>query len=117
MVFPPASRFCGKVDKDGNLLARTHWGAVLLGAVSGLFVMVVAYLVCIAGSVATAVAAIAISERRAEEWPLVFWSPFLPIFKEYLRWVRLKAVLCEIFHIHYEDPFLPDSAWRCAPRW
>lgn len=42
MVFPPASRFCGKVDKDGILLARTHWGAVLLGAVSGLFVMVVA---------------------------------------------------------------------------
>ena len=82
-----------------------------------LFVVFVALTLCALASIATAGAAVCISERRGDEWPLVPWSVLLPIYKEYLRWVRLKATIHEVLRIHYEDPFLPDSAWRCAPRW
>jgi cellulose synthase/poly-beta-1,6-N-acetylglucosamine synthase-like glycosyltransferase len=82
-----------------------------------LFVMLVALTVCSIASAATTLAAVAISERRRDEWRLVPWSILLPFYKEYLRWIRLKATIHEILRIHYEDPFLPDSAWRCAPRW
>ena len=40
-----------------------------------------------------------------------------PVYKEGLRWVRLKATLCEILRINYEDTFLPQSAWVYAPRY
>jgi hypothetical protein len=79
--------------------------------------MLVALTVCSIASAATTLAAVAISERRRDEWRLVPWSILLPFYKEYLRWIRLKATIHEILRIHYEDPFLPDSAWRCAPRW
>jgi len=81
------------------------------------FAIFAALLLCVLGSVATTGAAVCISERRRLEWPLVLWSAFLPFYKEYLRWVRLRATIHELFRIHYEDTFLPDSAWRCAPRW
>lgn len=81
------------------------------------FVLVVAESLCVAGSIATALAAVCISERRRQEWPLVLWSILLPFYKEYLRWVRLRATIHEILRIRYEDTFLPDWVWRCVPRW
>lgn len=68
-------------------------------------------------SAGTAPGAVAISERRRAEWSLPVWAVLQPFYKEYLRWVRLRATMHELFRYRYEDTFLPDSAWRCAPRW
>jgi len=81
------------------------------------FALLVAYLMCMGGAMATTLAAVGISERRRQEWTLVAWSALLPFYKEWLRWVRLRATVHEMLRLHYEDVFLPDSAWRCAPRW
>jgi len=50
--------------------------------------------------------------------PLSLLAPALltPLYKEGLRWVRVKAIVMELLRVRYEDPFLPDSAWRHAPR-
>jgi cellulose synthase/poly-beta-1,6-N-acetylglucosamine synthase-like glycosyltransferase len=81
------------------------------------FVLAVAALFTMVGSLVTTLGAVCISERRRQEWPLVLWSPLLPFYKEFLRWVRLQATVKELLRVGYEDPFLPESAWRCAPRW
>ena len=82
-----------------------------------LFVMSVAYLVMILASIVSTAAALLNSERRDQEWSLMLWSTLLPFYREYLRWIRLKANTFELLRIRYEDPFLPESAWRTAPRW
>ncbi|HZN40938.1 MAG TPA: glycosyltransferase family 2 protein [Planctomycetota bacterium] len=65
-----------------------------------------------------AVAAVAYCSPHVEKpWSLAGAALWTPIYKEGLRWVRLKATLCEILRINYEDPFLPKSAWVYAPRY
>jgi cellulose synthase/poly-beta-1,6-N-acetylglucosamine synthase-like glycosyltransferase len=91
------------------MLARSPW--VLF------FLLFVAQLFCVAGSMLSTAAAVTLSERRREEWPLIIWSALLPFYKEPLRWIRLRATIDETLRRNYEDPFLPDSAWQYAPRW
>jgi hypothetical protein len=64
------------------------------------------------------VAAVAICCPRVEKpWSLAAASLLNPFYKEVLRWVRVKATVCEILRIQYEDTFLPSSAWIYARRY
>lgn len=61
--------------------------------------------------------AISLSERRKEEWHNLIYVLILPLMNEYLRFVRAIAYILELLRIRYEDPHLPDKAWRHSPRW
>lgn len=82
-----------------------------------LILLAMSYVFYLTGSMVATAAAVWISERRTQEWPLIFWSLLVPFYKEYLRWVRFDATVHELLRLNYEDSFLPSSAWRCAPRW
>ena len=58
-----------------------------------------------------------LSERRNDELKLLFFAPFIPFYRLFLRIPRLVAVTMEIFRIEYEDPFYPTHVWKEAPRW
>ena len=58
-----------------------------------------------------------LSERRHEEWPLIFWTPLFPLYKGFLRWIRLYSLVLEILRVNYDDPYLPQSAWRNTEKW
>lgn len=58
-----------------------------------------------------------VSERTGPIRHLLMPALTHALYKGYLRWVRFRAVLMEIFRIDYEDSFLPDSAWNHCPRW
>jgi len=86
----------------------------------GLFVLLFVMLFC--GALYTALSvlpllAIPLVNERIHK-PLSLLAPALltPLYKEGLRWVRVKAIVMELLRVRYEDPFLPDSAWRHAPR-
>jgi len=51
--------------------------------------------------------------------PLRLWRAALltPLYKGLFRWVRFRALLLEGLRRRYEDPFLPRTVWREAPRW
>jgi hypothetical protein len=81
------------------------------------FAVAIIYLVYIAVNVFSLGVAISASERWREEMGL-FWSiPFFPLYKGLFRWVRIYAITLELFHINYEQTYLPESAWRNARRW
>ncbi len=61
--------------------------------------------------------AISVSERRKQEWRYLLYVFMLPLMNEYLRFVRAVSYLLELLRIRYEDPHLPEKAWREAPRW
>jgi cellulose synthase/poly-beta-1,6-N-acetylglucosamine synthase-like glycosyltransferase len=82
-----------------------------------LFIYPIAYAVYAVTSFLTIGVPILFSERRREEWSLIFWTPFYPFYKGLLRWVRLYALILETFRVNYEEPYLPESAWRNTPRW
>ncbi|HEX6810793.1 MAG TPA: glycosyltransferase [Planctomycetota bacterium] len=84
-------------------------------------VAVFVLLVCLVGYMflsLLAVAAVAFCVPHVEKpWSLAGAALWTPLYKEALRWVRLRATLCEILRIKYEDTFLPESAWVYAPRY
>lgn len=61
--------------------------------------------------------AISLSERRRQEWPYLIYIPILPLFNEFLRFVRAVSYIKELFRIGYEDPHLPRKTWEHTPRW
>jgi cellulose synthase/poly-beta-1,6-N-acetylglucosamine synthase-like glycosyltransferase len=61
--------------------------------------------------------AISLSERRKDEWRYLLYVFMLPLVNEYLRFVRAVSYILELLRIRYEDPHLPEKAWREAPRW
>lgn len=61
--------------------------------------------------------AISLSERRKQEWHYLIYVLILPLVNEYLRFVRAVAYILELLRIRYEDPHLPDKAWKHSPRW
>lgn len=61
---------------------------------------------------------VALGERRREEAAYAIGLPFYPFYTELiLRWVRMWANTLELFRLNQEDSYLPQSAWRNAPRW
>ena len=67
---------------------------------------------------ALSVAAVALCTPRIEKpWALLGASFLNPVYKEILRWVRIRATVCELLRIRYEDTFLPMSAWVHAKRY
>lgn len=82
-----------------------------------IYIYPIAYAVYAITSFVTIGVPILFSERRRDEWPLMFWTPFYPFYKGMLRWVRLYALVLETFRVNYEEPYLPESAWRSTPKW
>jgi len=62
-------------------------------------------------------AAIITSERGSEEFYLLLYAPFFPLYKSFFRWVRLYSLVMEYFRVNYEQTYLPKSAWRNAGKW
>jgi cellulose synthase/poly-beta-1,6-N-acetylglucosamine synthase-like glycosyltransferase len=104
-----------------------HVGAALLFPVylawllwTGWFLFLFVSTVCLALYLALSLfswVAVALAcERLESPWKLLPAVLATPFYKGFLRWVRIRAVLLELFHLRYTDPFLPPSAWRNAPR-
>lgn len=55
------------------------------------------------------------SERREQEWFLLTYIPFFPIYKEIFRWIRIYANLCETFRWKYQESYLPKSGYFNPP--
>ncbi len=62
--------------------------------------------------------AIAIVSTRTKDVSNLITASFaMPFYRSLMRWVKIRALLREIFRTKYEDSFLPDSAWKNAPRY
>ncbi|MBA3937010.1 MAG: glycosyltransferase family 2 protein [Planctomycetes bacterium] len=84
---------------------------VLIGVMA---LCLIAYALLSTLSVATSLTS---SERRREERWMLAWAPLLPLYNELIfRWVRIYATAMEILRLNQQDPYLPQSAWRNAPR-
>jgi biofilm PGA synthesis N-glycosyltransferase PgaC len=59
----------------------------------------------------------AITDRIKRPWSMLEAALVTPIYKAFLRWVRVRAMLFELLRIRYEDSFLPEKVWTHAPRW
>lgn len=81
------------------------------------FVWIVCYFLYALSSFFMISAAIILSERRSQEWHLLWLAFAFPLYQSYFRWVRFGAMALETFRINYEDPYLPESAWRNTERW
>lgn len=82
-----------------------------------LYIYPITYCAYALTSAATIGVPILFSERRGDEWPLIFWTLLFPFYKGILRLVRLYALVLETLRINYEETYLPESSWRNAPRW
>jgi cellulose synthase/poly-beta-1,6-N-acetylglucosamine synthase-like glycosyltransferase len=58
-----------------------------------------------------------VSTRTKDVGNLITASFAMPFYRSLMRWVKIRALLREIFRTKYEDSFLPDSAWKNAPRY
>lgn len=58
-----------------------------------------------------------ITQRWREDWSLMFAIPLFPFYGWTLRLARIWTYVLEMLRIDYEDPFLPQSAWRNTRRW
>jgi cellulose synthase/poly-beta-1,6-N-acetylglucosamine synthase-like glycosyltransferase len=81
------------------------------------FVLVLVYVIYVLTNLVLLTSAILISERRGEEWGLLWYSILMPIYKSYFRWVRITSYVREFFRRRYTDPYLPDTVWNQVPRW
>jgi len=57
------------------------------------------------------------SNRWRDELRFMFLAPLLPFFKGYFKLIRFYALFWELFHVNYEESYLPESAWKNASRW
>lgn len=60
---------------------------------------------------------ISTSERRKDEWRLLWMCFLMPLYKGFLRWVRIYSYIMEYLRIGYELPYLPPSGYKFQPRW
>ena len=81
------------------------------------FAIVIMYLIYVVTGLITLSVAIMTSERGSEEFYLLFYAPFFPLYKSFFRWVRMYSLVMEYFRINYEQDYLPESAWRSASKW
>jgi cellulose synthase/poly-beta-1,6-N-acetylglucosamine synthase-like glycosyltransferase len=81
------------------------------------FAVAIVYLVYVAVNYLSLGVAIAASERWRDELHLFWFIPLFPLYKGLFRWVRVYSITLELFHINYEQTYLPESAWRNARRW
>ena len=58
-----------------------------------------------------------VSTRTKDVSNLIGASLVMPFYRSLMRWVKIRALLREIFRTKYEDSFLPDSVWKNAPRY
>ncbi len=93
------------------LVAMIFWNWKLL-----LFALFISYLLYTAMAFFALLSAIVISERRSDEWFLLWYVPFFPLYKEIFRWVRLWANFLETFRLGYEESYLPKSGYS-GKRW
>ena len=57
-----------------------------------------------------------VSERVRDVHRLLGPALLMPLYRALMRWVKIRALVYELLRVRYEDGFLPDSAWRNAPR-
>jgi len=81
------------------------------------FILVLVYVIYVLTNVLLLTAGILVSERRSEEWGLLWFAVAMPLYKSYFRWVRISSYIREFFRRRYTDPYLPDMVWSQAPRW
>jgi len=79
--------------------------------------LLASYIIYVAFFFLLLLSAISLSERRKDEWRYLLYVFMLPLVNEYLRFVRAVSYILELLRIRYEDPHLPEKAWREAPRW
>jgi len=60
---------------------------------------------------------ISTSERRKEEWHLLWMAFLMPLYQGFLRWVRIYSYIMEYLRIGYEVPYLPPTGYKFQPRW
>ncbi|MBI1854147.1 MAG: glycosyltransferase family 2 protein [Planctomycetes bacterium] len=80
-------------------------------------IAVLAFIVYSFVSCSSVAIAIFLSERRAEEWHLLFAAPFLVFYRLILKAARVVAFSQEIFVQRARDPFYPDKVAREMPVW
>jgi cellulose synthase/poly-beta-1,6-N-acetylglucosamine synthase-like glycosyltransferase len=81
------------------------------------FILVLVYVIYVLTNVLLLTAAVSVSERRSEEWGLMWYSILMPLYKSYFRWVGVASYVREFFRRRYTDPYLPDTVWKQVPRW
>jgi len=81
------------------------------------FILGLVYVIYVATNLILLTSALSISERRGEEWGLLFYTILMPIYKAYFRWVRVTSYVREYLRRDYRDPYLPEVVWEQAPRW
>ncbi len=82
-----------------------------------LFAYGVAYILYIIMTFVALFTAILYSERRSQEWSLLWYCGIFPFFKEIFRWVRLYANILETMRVKYEESYIPHSGYKDAPKW
>ncbi len=81
------------------------------------FAVAIIYLVYTLTNCLSLAVAINGSERWRTELDLLWYIPLFPAYKGFFRWVRIYSITLELFHINYEQTYLPESAWQNARRW
>ncbi|MCK5835372.1 MAG: glycosyltransferase [Lentisphaeria bacterium] len=82
-----------------------------------IFSYIVAYILYVSTTFITFLIALSFSERRDEEFGLIWYTPFYPFYKEIFRWVRLYANILETFRWKYEESYIPNSGYRDKEKW
>ena len=80
------------------------------------FVLIASWLVYTALSVVPLFAIALVSERVRDVHRLAGAALALPLYRTLMRWVKIRALVLELARVRYEDSFLPDTAWKHAPR-
>ncbi|OGV40057.1 MAG: hypothetical protein A2020_13740 [Lentisphaerae bacterium GWF2_45_14] len=81
------------------------------------FALFAAYMLYIVMTFVTLFSVISFSERRSEEWRLLWYAPVFPFYKEIFRWVRLYANIMETFRWKYKESYIPESGYKETTRW
>jgi len=82
-----------------------------------IFALFAAYMLYIVMTFVTLFSVISFSERRSDEWKLLWYAPVFPIYKEIFRWVRLYANILETFRWKYKESYIPESGYKDTTRW
>jgi poly-beta-1,6-N-acetyl-D-glucosamine synthase len=60
---------------------------------------------------------ISFSERKHEEWWMLWYAPIYPFYKEIFRWVRLRACIEETLRLDYQEGYIPESGYKNSEKW
>ncbi len=82
-----------------------------------IFAYLFAYAIYAVMTFATFSVALSFSERKEEEIGLLWYVPFVPLYKEIFRWVRVYANILETFRWKYEEPYIPHSGYKFSEKW